>query len=303
MDKWSVGLEDNFMCATDRALRKGTLYVVATPIGNLEDITLRAIRILKEVQLIAAEDTRRTKKLLHAHGIHTPLISLYEQNERKKSSFLIAKMNDGMDVAYVSDAGTPGISDPGYVLIRQAIANTIRVVPIPGVSAVIAALSVSGLPMNSFVFNGFLPGRAVKRKQFLMSAKDETRTMVFYESPKRLMSTLSDVEEVLGDREIVISRELTKAFEEILRGRVGGLISLLQDRIVKGEVTLLIAGKEEPSCSDGEIRVRFKQLRKNTDLTQRDIIDMIVGEMVVSRKRVYREAVKAEDKRKESLFP
>jgi 16S rRNA (cytidine1402-2'-O)-methyltransferase len=290
------------MCAEAKALHKGTLYVVATPIGNLEDITLRAIRILREVQLIAAEDTRRTKKLLHAYEIHTPLTSLYDQIEDRKSSFLISKLNEGMNVAYVSDAGTPGISDPGYVLIKQAIANAIRVVPIPGVSAVIAALSVSGLPMNSFVFDGFLPSRPVKRKQFLMSMKDETRTMVFYESPKRLVSTLCDVEEILGDREVVISRELTKVFEEILRGRVGEVISLLQDRVVKGEVTLLIAGKKKLLCSDDEISVRFKQLQENTGFTRRDIIDAIAGEMGVSRKRVYREAVKAGDKTKEPLF-
>ncbi|MDI6776536.1 MAG: 16S rRNA (cytidine(1402)-2'-O)-methyltransferase [Syntrophales bacterium] len=289
------------MQATDKAPRKGTLYVVATPIGNLEDITLRAIRILREVQLIAAEDTRRTKKLLHAHEIHTPLTSLYDQNEGRKSSFLISKMNEGMDVAYVSDAGTPGISDPGYVLINQALVNAIRVVPIPGVSAVITALSVSGLPMNSFVFDGFLPSRPVKRRQFLMSLRDETRTLVFYESPKRLLSTLRDVEEIMGDRKIVVSRELTKVFEEILRGRVGEVISLLQDRVVKGEVTLLIAGKEKSPCSDDEIRARFKQLHENTDLTQRDIIDTIVFEMGVSRKRVYREVVKA--KGKEPIFP
>ena len=233
---------------------------------------------------------------MHAHEIHTPLTSLYDQIEDKKSSFLISKLNEGMNVAYVSDAGTPGISDPGYVLIRQAIANAIRVVPIPGVSAVIAALSVSGLPMNSFVFGGFLPSRPVKRRQFLMSMKNETRTMVFYESPKRLMSTLHDVKEILGDREVVISRELTKVFEEILRGRVGEVISLLQDGVVKGEVTLLIAGKKKLLCSDDEIRVRFKQLQENTGFTRRDIIDTIAGEMGVSRKRVYREVIKAGDK-------
>ena len=291
------------MHAKDKALHKGTLYVVATPIGNLEDITLRAIRILKEVRLIAAEDTRRTKKLLHAYEIHTPLTSLYDQSEGRKSPLLISKMNEGMDVAYVSDAGTPGISDPGYVLIKQAIANAISVVPIPGVSAVIAALSVSGLPMNSFVFDGFLPSRPVKRRQFLVSMKDETRTMVFYESPKRLMSTLRDVEEILGNRKVVISRELTKVFEEILRGRVSEVISVLQGRVIKGEVTLLIGGKEKPLCSVDGIRLRFKQLRENTNLTQRDIINMIAVEMGLSKKGVYLEVVKAEDRSKEPILP
>ncbi|MDO8720630.1 MAG: 16S rRNA (cytidine(1402)-2'-O)-methyltransferase [Syntrophales bacterium] len=287
---------------TDKAPRKGILYVVATPIGNLEDITLRAIRTLREVQLIAAEDTRRTKTLLHAHGINTPLTSLYDQIEERKSSFLISKLNEGINVAYVSDAGTPGISDPGYLLIKQALANAIRVVPIPGVSAVIAALSVSGLPMNSFVFEGFLPSRSVKRRQFLMSLKEETRTMVFYESPKRLLSTLRDVEEILGDREVVVTRELTKVFEEILRGRIREVIGVLQDRVVKGEVTLLIAGTEKQPSSDEEIFARFRQLRENAGMTRRDIIDMIAGELGVSRKRVYREALKAGDKTKEPLF-
>lgn len=275
-------------------MKNGTLYIVSTPIGNLEDITLRALRILKEVQLIAAEDTRRTKKLLNAYQIDTSLTSLYDQNEFKKSGFLISRINDGMDVAYVSDAGTPGISDPGYILVNRAIANHIKVVPIPGVSAVITALSASGLPMDRFVFNGFLPSRSNKRKQFIKLLKDETRTMVFYESPNRLISALRDIEEILGNREVVVTRELTKVFEEILRGNVGEVMESLQGRVIKGEITLMVAGEEKmpPQFSDKEIQARFEELQEDIELTTRDIVDIISGEMGISRKRVYREVLK-----------
>ncbi len=266
---------------------------MSTPIGNLEDITLRALRVLRKVRLIAAEDTRRTKKLLNAYQIHTSLTSLYDQNELKKSSFLISRINDGMDMAYVSDAGTPGISDPGYILINQAIANHIKIIPVPGVSALITALSISGLPMDRFVFNGFLPSRSNKRKQFLELLKDETLTMVFYESPNRLVSTLRDTEEILGNREVVVSRELTKVFEEILRGNVREVIDSLQDRVIKGEITLIVAGKDKtpPQFSNEEIRTRFGELREDIELTTRDIVEVISGEMGISRKKVYRKVL------------
>jgi 16S rRNA (cytidine1402-2'-O)-methyltransferase len=273
----------------DKNILKGTLYVVATPIGNLEDITLRAIRVLKDVQLIAAEDTRRTKKLLDAYQIHTPMTSLYDQIEGRKSSILIAKMNEGMNMAYVSDAGTPGISDPGYVLINKAIAHGIRIIPIPGVSAVIAALSVSGLPMDSFTFYGFLPSRSGKRKQWLSSLMDDTKTMIFYESPKRLMSSLDDIEAVFGTRKVVILRELTKVYEEILRGDVGDVIKQLQGRAIKGEVTLIVAGHEKifHSLSDSEICARYSEIRDNSDYSSRDIIKKLAEELGISRKRIY----------------
>ena len=199
----------------------GTLYVVATPIGNLEDITLRAIRILKEVRLIAAEDTRRTRILLDKYGISTPLTSLYDQNEAKKSGLLIARLLEGEDVAYVSDAGTPGISDPGYILVREAVSLGIRVAPVPGASALIAALSVSGLPMDSFIFLGFLPSKSMRRRQLLTSLREEERTLIFYESPHRLLASLNDIAALLGDREVVVSREMTKIYEEFLRGPAG----------------------------------------------------------------------------------
>lgn len=275
-------------------MEKGVLYIVSTPIGNLEDITLRALRVLREVGLIAAEDTRRAKKLLNAYEIHTPITSLYDQNEFQKSSSLICRINDGLDVAYVSDAGTPGISDPGYILVNQAIANHIRVVPVPGVSAVITALSVSGLPMDHFIFWGFLPSKSNKRRQFLECVKNETGTMVFYESPRRLVATLKEMEEILGNREIVVSRELTKVFEEVLRGKTSEVEQSLRDRTIKGEVTLVVAGQEktQPHYSGEEIRARFKELQDDGELTTRDIVEIISGKMNISKKMVYREVLK-----------
>jgi 16S rRNA (cytidine1402-2'-O)-methyltransferase len=271
-------------------IKKGTLYIVATPIGNLEDITLRAIRVLREVQLIAAEDTRRTRKLLDTYQIHTPMTSLHEHIEGKKSSLLISKMNAGADVAFVSDAGTPGVSDPGYVLISKAIANGIRIVPVPGVSAVITALSVSGLPIDCFAFFGFLPPRSGKRKQLLSSLMDETKTLVFYESPKRLIASLCDIEAVLGNRKVVVLRELTKVFEEIMRGTAGDVIDRLKGRVIKGEVTLVVAGNEKrsPSFSDDDIFARFEKLRQSSDFSRRDIIEKLAQELEISRKKIYR---------------
>lgn len=275
-------------------MEKGTLYIVSTPIGNLEDITLRALRILKEVELIAAEDTRRTKRLLNAYQIRTPLTSLYDHNELGKSDFLISKITEGMNVAYVSDAGTPGISDPGYILVNRAIENHIKVVPVPGISAVITALSVSGLPMDHFVFNGFLPSRANKRRQFLELLKDESRTMVFYESPNRLVATLQDIEKIMGNREVVVSRELTKVFEEILRGDVRKVMDSLQERVLKGEITLVVEGKEKSprQFSDKEIRIRVEKLREDLELTTRDIVGVISRETGLSKSKVYKEVLR-----------
>ncbi|HYA14430.1 MAG TPA: 16S rRNA (cytidine(1402)-2'-O)-methyltransferase [Syntrophales bacterium] len=271
-------------------IKKGTLYVVATPIGNLEDITLRAIRVLNEVQLIAAEDTRRTKKLLDKYQIHTPMTSLYEHIEGKKSGLLISKMNAGADIAFVSDAGTPGVSDPGYVLINKALTNGVRIVPVPGVSAVIAALSVSGLPMGSFAFFGFLPARHGKRKQFLSSLIDEPKTLVFYESPKRLVASLRDIDSMLGCRKVVVLRELTKVFEEIMRGTASDIIDKLKEKAIRGEITLVVAGKEKspPFFSDDEIIDRFEKLRQISNFSRRDIIEKLAQELGISRKRIYR---------------
>jgi 16S rRNA (cytidine1402-2'-O)-methyltransferase len=270
----------------------GTLYIVATPIGNLEDITIRAIRVLKEVRLIAAEDTRRTRILLHKYQILTPLTSLYDQNEAKKSGLILMRLQKGEDVAYVSDAGTPGISDPGYILVKEAIARGIRVAPVPGSSALIAALSVSGLPMDSFVFLGFLPAKSVRRRGLFASLKQEERTLVFYESPRRLLSCLHDIDELLGEREVVVSREMTKFYEEFLRGPAGRLITDLRDVQIRGEVTLIVAGRsgEGPEYSDAELLRYREQVRQEEGegLSLRDMADRIARETGVSRRRIYR---------------
>jgi 16S rRNA (cytidine1402-2'-O)-methyltransferase len=270
--------------------QSGTLYIVATPIGNLEDITLRAIRILKEVGLVAAEDTRHTRQLLNAFEIRTPLISLHEHNEEKRSRSLILKMVEGLSIAHVSDAGTPGLSDPGFRLIRAAIDHDIPVVPIPGVSAVIAALSASGLPMSHFTFQGFLPGKEARRRQQLAALAGEKGTLVFYESPNRLLCLLRDVYDLMGNREVVICRELTKVYESFIRGPVQTVISTLEGQRIKGEITLLISGCREakPEWSDETLLQRFRELQEHHLLSHRDCADCIAAETGVPRSRIYK---------------
>lgn len=268
----------------------GKLYIVATPIGNLEDITLRAIKILREVGLIAAEDTRHTRQLLNAFEIRTPLTSLHEHNEEQKSRSLILKMMEGLSVAYVSDAGTPGLSDPGFHLIRAAIAQDIPVVPIPGVSAVVAAISASGLPMNHFLFQGFLPVKAARRRQQLAELAGEKGTLVFYESPNRLLSALRDVHDLMGNRDVVICRELTKVYESFIRGSVKTVIETLEGQRIKGEVTLLISGcpERKPDWSDAALLQRFKALQQHQGLSRRDCAERIAAETGVPRSRIYK---------------
>ncbi len=222
---------------------KGILYVVSTPIGNREDITLRALRILKEVDLIAAEDTRHTGLLLRYFGIQTPLTSYFEGNELRKRELILSRLNQGDRVALVSDAGTPGVSDPGFRLVRIAIENQIPVVPLPGPSAAITALSVSGLPTDAFLFKGFLPHKSKKRRSLLEQLKEASETIIFYESPHRIIETLNDISNILGDREMVLARELTKMYEEVLRGKVSEIQNQITGRKMKGEITLVISGK------------------------------------------------------------
>jgi 16S rRNA (cytidine1402-2'-O)-methyltransferase len=221
----------------------GTLYIVSTPIGNLEDMTMRAVRVLKEVSLIAAEDTRRTGLLLKHFDIQTPLTSFFEGNEQKKGDFILSKLTGGDSIALVSDAGTPGISDPGFRLIQKAIEEEIPVVPIPGPSAVIAALSVAGLPTDAFLFRGFLPHKSKRRRDLLQELEGLRETLVFYESPYRISGTLQDILDILGDREVVLARELTKIYEEILRGKVSEIQRQITGRKLKGEITLVIQGR------------------------------------------------------------
>jgi 16S rRNA (cytidine1402-2'-O)-methyltransferase len=222
---------------------KGSLYIVSTPIGNLEDITLRALRILKEVDLIAAEDTRHTGLLLRHFGIQKPLTSYFEGNELKKREWILSRLKQGDRIALVSDAGTPGISDPGFRLIQMVIENQIPIIPIPGPSAVIAALSVSGLPTDAFLFKGFLPHKSKKRRDLLKQLEETKETLIFYESPHRITETLKDILDILGDRKIVLTRELTKIYEEILRGKVSEIQNQVSQRKLKGEITLVISGK------------------------------------------------------------
>jgi 16S rRNA (cytidine1402-2'-O)-methyltransferase len=233
---------------------KGSLYIVSTPIGNREDITLRALRILKEVDLIAAEDTRHTILLLRHFGIQTPLTSYFEGNEFKKKEFILSKLKQGHRVALVSDAGTPGISDPGFRLIQTAIENQIPIIPIPGPSAVIAALSVSGLPTDAFLFKGFLPHKSKKKKDLLQQLEGIRETLIFYESPHRLSETLNNIFDILGDREMVLTRELTKVYEEVIRGKVSEIQTQIGERKLKGEITLVISGKTRKAKIDGEKR-------------------------------------------------
>src|SRR5262245_14751511 len=221
----------------------GVLYVVATPIGNLEDVTLRALRVLAEVDLIAAEDTRRTRVLLQHHGIRRPVTSYYDAVERARAPVIVERLRAGARVALVSDAGTPGVQDPGYHLVRGALAAGVPVVPVPGPSAVTAVVSVAGLPAERFVFEGFLPARPGPRAARLATLANETRALVFLESARRLPAFLAAAQAALGDREAVVAREVTKRHEEILRGTLGELLARLGARErLRGEVTVLIAG-------------------------------------------------------------
>ena len=220
----------------------GKLYVTATPIGNMEDITLRALRVLGEADLIAAEDTRVTRKLLNRYEIKTPLISLFEHNEKDRVPELVKKIASGAIVAQVSDAGTPGISDPGYRLIKACVDAGLSVEVLPGATASVAALVSSGLPTDRFLFLGFLPPKSGARRTFLENASGERGTLVMYDSPHRVKKTLVDINDVLGDRPVVLARELTKMFEEVIRGTAAEILEKLGDKTVKGEIVLVIGG-------------------------------------------------------------
>jgi len=273
-------------------MKFGTLYIVATPIGNLEDMTLRAVRILREVDLIAAEDTRHTRKLLTHFGISKPLTSYFDHNKTVKGAVILEKLKDGISVALVSDAGTPCISDPGYQLVRDAVAVGVTVVPIPGACAAVAALSVSGLPTDSFVFEGFLPNRGGKRREKLTLLKEEKRLLIFYEAPTRLMATLTDISDILGDRDVVVAREITKMFEELLRGRVSMILDTLQGRQLKGEIVLLVAPSAETLtvCADSVAELLQRYLLSE-GLTVKDAVRKVAQETGVPKGQVYAQAL------------
>jgi 16S rRNA (cytidine1402-2'-O)-methyltransferase len=276
----------------DDAGNAGVLFVVATPIGNLEDITLRALKVLGLVDGIAAEDTRHTGNFISHHGINTRLISYHEHNERTKTPALIRQMKAGASIALVTDAGTPAVSDPGYRLVKAAVESGIRVVPVPGVSAAITALSVGGLPTDSFVFVGFAAKKKGKRVQQFEALAGESRTLIFYESPKRITGLLAELKEALGDRSVVLGREMTKLYEEFLRGTITGVLKDLEGRpAIKGECTLLVAGKEEsaPSAIASDARGLSDSIAAamaaGSSLT--DVSRELAAELGVSRKTVY----------------
>ena len=290
---------------TDSAapIARPALYLVATPIGNLEDITLRALRVLKEVDVIACEDTRQTQKLLNHYAIATRTTSYHEHNEMTRAPELVKQMQEGANVALVTDAGMPGISDPGYRLISLSIRHGVPVVPVPGASAFLAALVASGLPNDSFRFSGFLPAKRGERRAMLEAAKNSPRTQVFYEAPHRIVEALADVVEVLGvERHMVVAREVTKLHEEFLRGRAGEILETLKAREgVKGEITLLI-GKVEPEeavagtghMGTGDragptVRERVKQIMAEDKIDEKAALKRVAKERGVSKSEAYRE--------------
>jgi 16S rRNA (cytidine1402-2'-O)-methyltransferase len=277
----------------ESALEAG-LYVVATPIGNLEDITLRALRVLKEVDLIACEDTRHTQKLLNHYGISTGTISYYEQNEVSRAEQLTKELQAGKRVALVTDAGMPGISDPGFRLISRAVEQGIKVIPVPGASAVISALAASGLPTDSFQFHGFLPPKSGQRRKMFETLGASSQTEIFYEAPHRLKETIEDIVAVLGQaRAIVIARELTKIHEEFLRGPAGQILAEFNSRgEIKGEITLLIgkASEDEGAAHNQEsIRERIQQIMDEQKLDEKAALKIVARERGISKSEAYRE--------------
>ena len=269
----------------------GILYIVATPIGNLEDMTYRAVRILQEVDLIAAEDTRHSRKLLNHYTIDTPLISYHEHNEEFRSSQLIAKLQAGLSIALISDAGTPCIADPGYRLISHCHQQGVAVVAVPGPSAVVAALSISGLATDAFRFVGFLPAKTHGRCQFFEQIKNEQQTVACYEAPHRLLSCLADIIEICGaDRPIAIARELTKRHEELFSGTVAEALDHFSAGSVKGEIVLLFGPAPEQK-PQGTVKESLQQLRETTELSWKEIVKQVAKEFGVPGSDVYKESL------------
>ena len=279
--------------------KKGVLYVVGTPIGNLEDITYRAVRILREAGLIACEDTRHTRKLLDHYGIEGKLISYHEHNEAERAQELIQKLHEGVNVAQVSDAGMPGISDPGYRVVKLAIEQGIAVAPVPGPSALIAALAASGLPTDAFEFRGFLPAKSGQRKTELESIRSREHTVIFYEAPHRIHEALDDVVAMLGpERQVVVARELTKVHEELLRGTARELAESIRVREVKGEITILI-GKAvaEKQAENLDLGVRLREIMREQKVDEKAAMKALAKERGVSKSEVYRDLQRRKDTR------
>ena len=272
----------------------GILYVVATPLGNRDDITLRALNILRDVDLIAAEDTRKTRGFLTLHAIKNHLISYHEHNEAERTPALIAKLQKGVSIALVSNAGTPTVSDPGYRLIEATLDNHLSVIPIPGVCAATTALSVAGLPTDSFIFVGFLAKKKAKRVRQLKELASEPRTLIFYESPRRILTLLNETIEVMGDRRGVLAREMTKLHEEFIRGRLSEITEALEDRNnIKGECTLLVAGNDRDKDNSWPM---VRQQIEAAVLAGQNSLSAIAREMAatsgIAKNKIYAEALK-----------
>lgn len=275
--------------------RQGTLYVVATPIGNLEDITLRALKVLKTVHIIAAENVSHTKSLCEHYGIRKKLIRYHQHNQAAQTKYLMGRLTSGCDVALVTDAGTPGISDPGVHLIDEAMQQEIRVSPIPGPSAVITALSVSGMPTGEFVFVGFLSNKKGKRKKELEALRTEARTMVFFESPHRVVAMLTDLNDILGNRDMVLLREMTKVFEEVRRGTVTDILAHMDPEKIRGEFTLVVSGTgvsatEETLISERVLH-RIESLLGAQTRSVRDIAHMVSEEEGLAYRVIYKQCL------------
>ena len=277
-------------------LRKGTLYLVATPIGNLEDITVRALRLLGEADLIACEDTRHTAKLLNHYGIRKPTVSYHQHNEASRADELLKRLQQGAQIVLVSDAGTPTVSDPGHRLVSLCLENQIPVVPIPGPSAVVAALAASGLPSEEFLFVGFLPSRSAARREILDNLAKENHTLVLYEAPHRLVDTLSDALESLGRRQAVIAREMTKIHEEFLRGDLAELLVRVQQRQIRGEITLLIGpplpGTETNyELSAAPLRERVEQIMREREIDRKAALKVAARERGLTKREAYKQFI------------
>jgi 16S rRNA (cytidine1402-2'-O)-methyltransferase len=270
---------------------RGTLYVVATPIGNLEDISYRAVRVLNEAALVAAEDTRHSRKLFARFGIDTPLLSYHDHNEQQRYGALLERLEQGEDVALISDAGTPCIADPGYRLIAACREAGLRVVPVPGASALIAALSAAGVGSERFAFEGYLPQRAKARVDLLRRLQNEVRTLVFYEAPHRLMVTLADLEQIVGaERRLVVARELTKLHEEFFRGRVADALEHFGRQPVRGEIVLILPpGEDAPEV---DAREALRRLLSEGELSRREAVKLVAREYGLPGSELYRESLK-----------
>lgn len=273
---------------------KGILYIVSTPIGNLEDITLRALRVLKEVDVIAAEDTRHSLKLLNHYGISKPLISYWGEKEKVKAEEMLRILNSGQTVALISDAGTPGISDPGNVLIRKAIEKEITVVPVPGPTAVIAALSMSGFSTDAFIFRGFLPAKESQRRKELKNLSLDPRAIVLYEAPHRIRETLADIAETFHDRRTVVIKEITKFYEEVFRGTATVILELLESSKIAGEYVIVLEGRPEEkrnTMEDALLEIRTLMKR---GLGRKEAVKRIAEEYGVSKKELYDRSLSGE---------